>query len=140
MFNSNLASLLAQPPQPQGINFGYAFSEPSSSVNAGSLFGIAQPGVYAILVYDPSCRPRPYRVLYFGESQDIYSRATTSHEKYDDWRREAGPGVTLYRAFHFMSGSSQAQRQVVETNLIETYNPPCNQKLSFDFGRYLLRR
>ena len=132
----------APPPAPiiTGIIFHethrWRFSEPAL---IGGLFSpnklLGGPGVYAILTVDPDVKPRPFRVLYFGESEDIGSRATSTHESYSSWQREAGPNGKLYRALYWMLESTQKQRQVVESTLIEAYTPPCNQRLSFDFSK-----
>jgi hypothetical protein len=138
MRHSHLASLLLQP-QPEGLNFGHAFTEPTASLEFGNLVGSAQPGIYAILAYDPNWGPRPNRPLHLGGSQDVCARATARRESYAGWQRHAGPCATLYRAFHIMTGRTQKQRQAVESSLIARFNPPCNQKLSLDISRCLKR-
>lgn len=121
--------------QPMGIVFEQQrFSEPEllpESTGLGSF--LESPGVYAILTDDPSSRPRPFRVLYFGEAENMQTRATAKHENFPAWQRETGLFGRLYRAFHAMPGSTQVQRQMVESALIQAYNPPCNKKMSFDF-------
>jgi excinuclease UvrABC nuclease subunit len=120
-----------------GINFGgYSFSEPAILPSASTVVDtiLGQPGLYAILVYDPSCTPRPYRVLYFGESENIQTRATSNHENYSHWRTQAGPLARIYRSVHPLSSSTKLQRQQVESALIAKYKPKCNERLSFDFA------
>jgi hypothetical protein len=134
-------------PPPSGIIFHelhkWQFSEPEV-LTAYSPFsplyslGLGkQEGVYAILVDDSTARPRPFRALYFGEAEDVRSRATATHENHSAWQREAGTNGRLYRAFYLMPGSTQTQRQVLESALIAAYNTPCNQRLSFDFARLM---
>jgi len=132
------------PPPLSGIIFHevhrWNFSEPealSTSLALSVLMGLKQEGVYVILTDDRAAKPRPYRPIYFGESENVRSRATSTHEKYSAWQREVGTYGKLYRAFHAMTGSTQQQRQVVESALIEAYNTPCNDKLSFAFARRL---
>lgn len=119
------------------IRFGdHFFSHPELLDDAGFLAVLDSPGLYVVMAYDAVWRPLPYRPLYFGESDRIWGRATDAHENYTSWRREAGT-ATLYRAFHHMAGSTQRQRQMVESALILAYNPVCNRKLSFDFAGLL---
>ena len=136
-------SLLTPPPRlqppPAGICFAdRLFSEPEflPSLCSPADFLFETPGIYVILAFAETWQPRLYRPLYFGESQNIRRRATTSHENHDKWQREAGN--VLFRAFHEMPGSTQAQRQAVESALITRYNTPCNQRLSFDLLSALL--
>jgi hypothetical protein len=134
-------------PPPSGIIFHevhrWQFSEPEALIAyspLSALYGLGlgtREGVYAILVDDSTARPRPFRAVYFGEAEDVRSRATATHENHSAWQREAGTYGRLYRAFHPMPGSTQTQRQVVESALIAAYNTPCNQKLSFDFARLI---
>jgi hypothetical protein len=121
-----------------GINFGgYSFSEPTilpSTPTAVDVF-LGQSGLYAILVHDPSCTPRPFRVLYFGESDNIKTRATGTHENFSRWRTQAGPVTQIYRSLCPLSSATKLKRQQVESALIAKYAPPCNERLSFDLAR-----
>jgi len=121
-----------------GIIFGgFSFSEPTflpSTPTAVDVF-LGQSGLYVILVYDPSCTPRPFRVLYFGESENIQMRATGTHENFSHWRAQAGPIAQIYRALCPLFSSTKLERQQVESSLIAKYTPPCNERLSFDFVR-----
>jgi hypothetical protein len=117
----------------------YTFSEPIV-LPANSTFMdtvAAQPGLYVVLVYDPRCTPRPFRALYFGESDNINGRACGTHENHSSWCAEAGTSTPLYRALCPLPGLTKSQRQQVESLLIANYATPCNQKLSFDFDRLL---
>ena len=119
-----------------GIRFGdILFSEPEALSGSTRPVGLIyrSPGLYVILAFDATYRPWPYRALYFGESENIRSRATTSHENYESWRREGGD--LLYLAFHEMPGSQQNKRQAIESGLITQYNPPCNQRLSLNISK-----
>ncbi len=121
-----------------GIKFGnHSFSEPEALPVAPSHFSklAAQPGLYVILVFDERCSPRSYRAIYFGESDNIEARATGTHENHSSWCAEAGTGRQLYRAVSPMPGANKTQRQQAESLLIAEYGTPCNQKLSYDFGR-----
>jgi len=132
-----LNRLTPPPPVAQMIRFGDCFfSCPEPLGDAGLLAALESPGLYVVIAYDAAWQPLPYRPLYFGESDRVWSRATNSHENYANWKREAGT-ATLYRAFHHMAGSTQRQRQMAESALILAYNPVCNQKLSFDFSGLL---
>lgn len=123
-----------------GINFGgYSFSEPTflpSTPSAVDIF-LGESGLYAILVYDPSCTPRPFRVLYFGESENIQTRATGTYENFSHWQIQAGFVTQIYRSLCPLSRATKLERQKVESVLIAEYTPPCNERLSFDFTRLL---
>jgi hypothetical protein len=121
-----------------GINFGgYSFSEPTflpSTPSAVDIF-LGQSGLYAILIYDQSCTPRPFRVLYFGESENIQTRATGIHENFSHWKTLAGCRSQIYRSMCPLSSATKLERQQIESALIAEYAPPCNERLSFDFAR-----
>jgi hypothetical protein len=120
-----------------GINFGgHSFSDPAVLPSTATLVDtiLGRAGLYAILVYDPSCTPRPYRVLYFGESENIQTRATGTHENYSHWRAQAGPLARICRSLCPLSSATKLQRQQAESALIAKYQPPCNERLSFDFA------
>jgi hypothetical protein len=119
-----------------GIYFGeYQFSEPE--LIAAGLLGLSSlmgtPGLYAIMIADPYVNPRPFRILYIGESGNVQLRATREHENYEAWQR-AGGQQPLYRAFHFMANSTELQRRMVESELIAKYRPPCNERLSTNWA------
>ena len=116
------------PPSPvtPGINYGnFRFSEPR-------LFpALTVPpfeGIYAILVTDMKFRPRPFRLLYIGETGDLGRDITLQHEKLDDWTREAH-GHPLFVAWHTMISASSQQRRSAELELINVYRPPCNARI-----------
>ena len=72
-----------------GIRFGgHLFSEPAPLPPSGAASLLDLPGLYVVLVRDPGWDPRPFRPLYFGESQGVWGRATAAHEKCGDWRRD----------------------------------------------------
>jgi len=112
------------PPKNDGIRFtNRRFSEPALLRGATPL---SWPGLYAILVYDPTCTPRPYRVVYFGQGSNLSERVTTSHEKYSKWCAAANGCANLYVAFHWLPGSNESQRLTAEAELIRDYRPQCN--------------
>ena len=117
----------------------HLFSEPSAlPANSNFMDTLGgKPGLYAILVYDSTCSLRPYRPLYFGESDNINGRATGTHENHPSWCKHGGTNMPLYRALCPLPGSTKTQRQQVESLLIAKYTTPCNEKLSFDFARLL---
>ena len=138
---SYLSALFAAQPKPDGIWFNrnngdtVRFSEPMAFPRAcfgsmyNSLYGISRdpdPGVYTILVADNSARPRPFRVLYFGQGGDMHERVTTSHERYQDWCRAAGGAENLRVAYHWMFGSTEGERVAIESGLIGYYRPQSN--------------
>ncbi len=120
-------------PGPTGIFFrDRRFSEPALFVFHFPL--LFESGLYAILVPDASCSPRPFRVIYFGETGELSKRVTSSHEKYPDWVREAGTASYLYVAFHEIAGTQQARR-AAESDLIAHYRPACN--IAFNYSAML---
>ncbi|MGA8184505.1 MAG: hypothetical protein WB819_12775 [Terriglobia bacterium] len=107
-----------------GIAFSNrAFTEPAP-------FSLAMPpvssGIYAILAPDDSCRPRPFRTIYFGESGNFSQHVTGHHERFNDWRAEAGGAANLYVAFCPTPLLKEEQRRWVEYDLIARYRPACN--------------
>jgi len=87
------------------------------------------PGVYAILVFDPTAHPEPFRAVYFGQAEDLSARVVRSHEKYSEWTRAAG-GAQLHVAYYLMPNSNEPQRCAVEQGLISHYSPECNDKFN----------
>lgn len=84
--------------------------------------------VYAIMMKpDPANRPKTYRILYFGESENLSERGFyRSHHKYDCWLEEAGSDSNLYIGIHLMPNSTKEERTAVESALIDEYQPTCN--------------
>jgi hypothetical protein len=120
-----LADMLPPPSLPPQTGITYVdrrFSEPTF-LHACVLPMLA--GVYVILVYDAGYSPRPYRLLYVGESENLNERVSTNHEKYSAWCREA-QNQMLYVAYH-LTGMNRVERYTLEAAVIREYNPPCNK-------------
>jgi hypothetical protein len=81
-------------------------------------------GLYAIMVFDATCTPLPYRLIYVGETGNLAERVCRSHEKYPSWVRAAG-GRQLFVAFHAIENS--LLRRAAEQRLIGHYRPACNE-------------
>lgn len=112
--------------QPKGITFhNRAFTEPVP-------FSLTLPpvgsGIYVILAPHPASKPRPYRAIYFGETNDFSARVTESHERFGDWVREAGCIANTYVAFCATPFLRGEQRRWAENDLIVRYRPVCNLK------------
>lgn len=120
-FGARIAAPNAQPRPQQWIWFSnLPFAGPTPfDIAVKRNYG----GLYAILVFDPRCRPLPYRAIYIGEAGDMGERVCRNHEKYQSWTRAAGGG-SLFVAFHAMA--YEAARKVAETRLIRHYSPECN--------------
>lgn len=100
------------------------FSEP---VPLASWEAPVRAGVYAILTPDARCKPRPFSVIYFGESGNMSERGfLDAHHKCGDWRRVAQSDAKLFIATYPMPYSTPEQRRAVEAALITNYNPVCN--------------
>jgi hypothetical protein len=117
-------------PDPPGVSFNgqngsvFKFSEPS---RFGSVPPLPASGLYVILVRDAGWSPRPFRPLYFGKSAGFDTRPTYSHENYETWCRAAGGATNLFVSYRAMWCSTDAERQALETNLINYYKPECNK-------------
>ena len=108
------------------INYsGCLFSEPISLTiwQAPSVSGI-----YAILVPDSQARPKPFRVVYFGEAGNLSTRGIgRSHHKYNDWLQQGGTLLSnLYIAIYPTLNFTEQQRLALEAQLIRDYRPACN--------------
>jgi hypothetical protein len=101
------------------------FTEP---VDFGGELPARAQGLYAILVADYSWWPRPYRVLYFGESDNLAKSVNSKHEKYNEWLREAS-GAPLLVAIHTTPRQKAQKRKDAASELISALQPPCNQQL-----------
>jgi hypothetical protein len=122
----------AKPVGPSGIVFAdISFTEPARF--SFFLPPFISGGLYAILVPDAAAKPRPFRVIYFGESGELAKRVRPSHEKYPDWVREAGGAPTLFVSFHTMIGG-QNERVALESELIAHYKPACNDIFNPFYG------
>jgi hypothetical protein len=100
------------------------FSEPSPFNSANT---IPSQGIYAILVHDEGFTPRPFQIIYFGESDRLAQRVNPLHEGYVEWVRQAR-GAALYVAFYNTAGTPSRQRKELEKLLIQDCNPPCNNR------------
>lgn len=93
-------------------------------------FSLALPpvssGIYAVLVVDSACRPRPFRALYFGETHDFSQCLTAGHERISDWTAGAGGVANLYVAFCPTPLLKEQQRRWAQNDLIARYRPTCN--------------
>lgn len=87
-------------------------------------------GIYAIMHKpDRTNKPSIFQIDYFGESGDFSDRGFPwSHEKSDCFIEQAGSKNNVYIAIHFMPGSTESERQGVETELIGLYDPKCNKE------------
>ena len=102
----------------------YQFSDPECLLNWATS---EKSGIFAILVQDPTSRSKPYKAIYFGESEDMSERGFfKSHFRYDRWIREAGSEADLYISVFPMPDSTPDLRQGIETFLIKYYHPACN--------------
>ena len=110
-----------------GITYGsYAFNEP---VPGGLWSPPYLAGLYAILFPDQAITPRPFAVVYFGESGNMSERGfLRSHEKFPCWIRQAGSESNLYIAVYLMPNSTVDQRRAIEAELINQYKPNCNSQ------------
>ena len=84
-------------------------------------------GIYASLVRDSAYKPKPYRLIYVGESGNMSQRGFwRSHHKYDSWIAEAGSEDELYIATYLMPDVTPEGRREVESAIVTKYKPCCN--------------
>ena len=85
-------------------------------------------GLYAVLIYDTSCSPKPYRLVYIGQSSNMSERDIgASHHKYTCWTAEAQERNThLYIVIHLMPNSTEQERLGAKQKIIQSYDPSCN--------------
>jgi hypothetical protein len=82
-------------------------------------------GIYAILVEDENCQPRPLRVLYFGDTNDFSGSLTTGNSYYKEWRRKARSRPLLVSLYPLPG--NEARRRALRTSLVHTHQPICNR-------------
>jgi len=78
-------------------------------------------GVYALMV--PGWRVMTFRALHFDHSAQLSIDTVRSHPRYAEWVSIAGTEWSLYVATHEMSGSSRAQREAAEREVLRAYRP-----------------
>jgi len=95
-------------------------------------FGGALParaqGIYAILVADNAWWPQPFRVLYFGESDNLAKCVTEKNEMYPQWLLQAA-GAPLLVSIHTTPRMKAQKRKEIESELVGEFQPVCNQQL-----------
>jgi len=108
------------------IQFGdYVFDEP---IPFGKWQPPKQPCIYAVLVHDPKVKPKPYTVLFFGESDNLSDQAFfRSHIKYSCWTKQAGAEKNLFITQLKMPDVDGIQRKKILNALIQKYQPVCNE-------------
>jgi hypothetical protein len=84
--------------------------------------------VYAIMMKpDPQNDPATYRILYFGESENLSDRGFyRSHHKYDCWIKYAKSDSNLFIGIYPMPNSTKVERQEIESMLKQKHHPDCN--------------
>ncbi|MGD0591234.1 MAG: hypothetical protein ABSA44_10620 [Bacteroidota bacterium] len=107
------------------INFNdIAFTEPEllSKWNPPN-----RAGLYAIMIPNQSSKPKPFEVVYFGESGNMSERGYSSHHKRDCWLRQASNNENnLFISTYYLPSSTDEQRRAIEAKLVAHYKPHCN--------------
>ena len=102
----------------------YQFSEPKSLTEWKTE---DSDGIYAILIKDPKAKFQPYKVIDFGESDNLSdANFFKSHQRFDCWIQEAGSESELYIASFDMPNSTIELRRSVVAFLVKYYHPVCN--------------
>jgi hypothetical protein len=92
-------------------------------------------GLYAIMVYDSTCTPLPFRLIYVGKANSLVERVCRQHEHYPSWLKVANGGI-VYVSFYAIA--DEAERGATEERLIEHYAPECN--IEFNRARAAAQR
>ena len=109
---------------PSRINFGYRlFNEP---IEAAQWEPPSGPALFAVLIQDRLCHPKPYRPIFFGQIEAGERGFLKSHRKYWEWRAVADSEKNLFVAVFPMPFSSDVTRAEAERELIQHYRPICN--------------
>jgi hypothetical protein len=108
------------------IEFGcgeqsYCFTEPRPYPGEPA----KAPGIFAILVEDENCKPRPLRVLFFGDTNDFSGCLTPRNSYYKDWLRKARSRPLLV-ALYPLPGN-EVRRRTLLGSLIAAHQPICNR-------------
>jgi hypothetical protein len=108
------------------IQFGdYLFDEP---IPFGKWQPPKQPCIYAVLVHDPKVKPKPYTVVFFGESENLSDQSYfRSHIKYQCWVKQAGSEKNLYITHYRTPDAEPLTRKKILNALLNKYQPLCNE-------------
>jgi hypothetical protein len=102
----------------------YQFGEPEAFLNWTTS---EKEGIFAILIKNPTSKSKPYKAIYFGESENLSEHGFfRSYHRYDCWIREAGNETDLYISVFPTPGSTPNLRQGIKTFLVKYYHPVCN--------------
>lgn len=85
--------------------------------------------IYAIMIKpDSRNRPNTFRIIYFGESENLSERGFyNSHHKYSCWHENASEiNSDIFIGIYRMPNSTEERRKEIERSLINDYNPVCN--------------
>ena len=116
-----------QKPPKAGIMIGFSghnFSEPEQLVNWNPP---CRAGLYAITVPDQSIKPKPFRVVYFGESGNMSERGFSSHHKRSCWIKAAGRETNIYISTLLLPDATPFGRTNLEHTLVLKHKPVCNR-------------
>lgn len=81
--------------------------------------------IYAIVTKTPSNTDK-CGLIYIDESSNLSEKDFKSHSKFNCWIYNADSVDELYIATYLMANCTKEQRQNVKSNLINRFNPPCN--------------
>jgi hypothetical protein len=116
------------PAMQPGIKFaGKSFEGP---FELGTWTPAARAGVYCVMVPDSGCVPSKYRAIYFGETGNFAERAFPSAKNGQaGWLKIADYSQVVHIAAYWMARSTADERKAVERELIQLYEPECNEIL-----------
>ena len=98
-------------------------------------------GVYTIFAPDRRYDPVKYHFIYVGQTANFHRRLHRKHHKNWYWCGEAGirlgkPSAEsqqyIYVSLLPIPDKSALHRKLIETELIEQYHPPCNDRCSLN--------
>ena len=99
--------------------WGYEFD--GAFIDPGDLKSI--PGVYVILCVTM----KDFFVLDVGQAEDVEDRCQ-NHDRFNCWENNCNYYGIIYFSAHYMPGSSEKSRRLVETLIRVKTNPPCGER------------
>jgi len=108
------------------IQFGdYVFDEP---VPFTKWQPPKQPCIYAVLVHDSRVKPKPFTIVFFGDSENLSDQSFfRSHIKYSCWLMQSGTEKNLFITLNKMPDTDPALRKKILNTLMKKYQPICNE-------------
>ena len=111
---------------------GLGFSDP---VALPSFRGAPLPALYCFSVVDSSWAPKPFRPVYFGETNNSASKIDLRHAAIERWQLMGRNVNELYVSVYYVPYVPEIARRHAETVLIEKFRTSLNGSLLASEGR-----